>query len=111
MRHRPTERRAVVALLEKEWEDTGDLAEAVLDTLLDLKWKRGGWVVIQGEPMTPPVYMGWGPYDTRNQAMRDVGRRITAASEGARALVVRVCNWDAQSDVSDAAVTMSLFDE
>ena len=31
MRHRPTERKALIALLEDEWEDTGDLAEAILD--------------------------------------------------------------------------------
>lgn len=94
MRHRPTERRALVELLGREWDDTGTLAEAILDVLLELKWRRGGWVVVQREAMTTPMFVAWGPYDTRLQAERDIGGRIIAASPGAEALVVRVLNKD-----------------
>ncbi len=108
MRHRPTERKAVIALLEREWEDVADLAEEILDTLLDLKWKRGGWIVVHREPSaTAPAYFAWGPYDTRNQAEKDLGKRIIATRPGAKALLLKVGNMDT---VSDPDATLLLFD-
>lgn len=94
MRHRPTERKAVISLLEREWDDTGDLAEAILDELLDLKWRRGGWIVVHREQSDQPAYFAWGPYDTVKQAERDIGKRILATRPGARAMPLRVCNLD-----------------
>ncbi len=108
MRHRPTERKAVIALLEDEWEDTGDLAEAILDALLDLKWHRGGWIVVHREDTSTPAYFAWGPYDTRNQAEKDIGKRIIATRAGARAMPLKVCNMDTLSDPNDTI--LSLFD-
>lgn len=109
MRHRPTERKAVIALLEQEWEDVGDLAEAILDELMELKWHRGGWVIVHREDSaTSPSYLCWGPYDTRNQAVKDIGKRIIATRSGARAMPLRVCNLDTMRDDDD---TLSLLFE
>lgn len=96
MRHRPTERKAVIDLLHEEWDDTGELAEAILDKLLALKWARGGWIIVHREGFATPAYFAYGPYDTRNQAERDIGKRIVACSPGAKAMPLRVVNLDAR---------------
>lgn len=109
MRHRPTERKAVIALLEQEWDDVADLAEALLDELLELKWGRGGWIIVHREDSaTSPAYFAYGPYDTRNQAVKDIGKRIIATRANARAMPLRVCNLDTMSNDDD---TLSLLFE
>lgn len=102
MRHRPTERKAVLSLLEQDWEDTGDLAEAILDTLLDLKWARGGWVIVHREDGKRPAYFAWGPFDTRKQAEKAIGKNIIATRVNARAMPLKV-NPVECVDLSDPA--------
>lgn len=75
MKHRPTEVKAVVALLEQEHDDVEALAEQLLDTLLDIKWQRGAWIALQRYAESDH-FQAWGPYATRGEAERDLGRRI-----------------------------------
>lgn len=97
MRHRPTEVKKVTELLEKEWEDTAELAVSILDMLVEEKWSRGGWVMAVRDAAYP-LPMLYGPYPTRNQAEKDVGRRIMAATHGARGRAFKVINLDAKEE-------------
>lgn len=94
MRHRPTERKAVIALLEQEWDDVADLAEALLDELMELKWGRGGWVIVVRHAGTTPFYTAHGPYSTENQAVKDIGRRVTTFASGGRGMPLKVTDMD-----------------
>lgn len=75
MKHRPSEVKAIVALLEEEHDDVEALATAVLDLLLDIKWNRGAWIALQRYAESDH-FQAWGPYATRGEAQRDIGRRI-----------------------------------
>lgn len=92
LRHRPTERRAVIELLDKEHDSVETLADDLLDLLVEIKWGRGSWIAIQRH--TGPHFTAWGPYPTRGEAERDVGRRIIAASPQDVAYFCRVWNKD-----------------
>ena len=81
MKHRPTEVKAVIALLEREHESVDDLAQQLLDLLVDIKWSRGGWIAIQRHDTTiQPDFTAWGPYATKGEAERDVGKRIVGVN-------------------------------
>lgn len=101
MRHRPTEVKAVRELVEQEWEDTDVLAQAILDVLVDVKWKRGGWVVVMVDEASLPRPQLFGPYGTQNQAMKDIGARVVGAHPKARCGVFRVQELDAVAQASD----------
>jgi len=93
--------KAVRELVEQEWEDTEELTQAILDTLVEVKWARGGWVVIFHDPDTLPKPVLYGPYQTSNQATKDVNRRIIGSSGAGRAGVFHVKNLDAIEQASD----------
>lgn len=80
-RLRPTEVRAVAALLNDPADDVETLAEDVIRKLDELRAKRDVWVVLVRYPDSgiPGVF---GPYDTENQANRAMGRDIVAYKEG-----------------------------
>ena len=102
MKHRPTEIKAVVNLLEQEHDDVEALAQALLDLLLDIKWKRGAYIAIRRlrtEGDHPwPDFLAHGPYPTRKQAELDIGRRITAKSPGEYAYFALVTDLDATDE-------------
>lgn len=93
IRHRPTEIREVVKLLEAEHDDVEALAQEILDLLTEIKWSRGSWIAIQ-RFRNGPNFQAWGPYPTRRQAELDVGRRIIAAEPGDAAYFARVIDKD-----------------
>lgn len=74
LKHRPTEIKAVIKLLDQEHESVETLAVELLDLLMEIKWNRAPWIAIQRH--TGPHFTAWGPYPTRRQAELDVGRRI-----------------------------------
>lgn len=95
MKHRPTEVRAVIALLEKEHDDVDVLAVELLDLLADMKWARGAWIAIQRHRTQHyPEFTAWGPYATRGEAERDLGKRIIGVSAGEYAYFAHVQNKD-----------------
>ena len=74
MRPRVAEIRAVTALLDQEWTDVEDLASAVLEKAIDMLTSRELWVVI-GQDQRLGTFV-CGPYDTRTQATKAIGRRL-----------------------------------
>ena len=107
MKHRPTEVKAVVELLEQEHESVDDLAQELLDLLVDIKWKRGGWIAIQRHDTTiQPDFTAWGPYATKGEAERDVGKRIVGVNAREVAYFAHVINKDVNGglhpDLEDA---------
>lgn len=94
MKHRPNEVKAVTALLSEEHDSVDELAMKVLDLLHDIKWNRHPWVAIQRARPDGPWFTAWGPYSTRGEAERDVGKRIVGASPLETAYFARVYNKD-----------------
>lgn len=76
-RHRPTELKALIALLDQEHEDVEQLAQDVLDLLMDIKWGRAPYIAIQRS--SERMFVAWGPYATIGEAERDIGTRILGA--------------------------------
>jgi hypothetical protein len=102
MKHRPTEVKAVIALLEQEHDSVEDLAQLLLDTLLEIKWRRGAWIAIQRhDTQVQPDFTAWGPYATRGEAERDLGKRIVGVNPRERAYFALVLNKDNTSPHPD----------
>lgn len=93
IRHRPTELREVVKLLEAEHDDVEALAQEILDLLTEIKWSRGAYIAIQ-RFRNGPDFVCFGPYPTRTQAEKDLGRRIIAAEPGDVAYFAHVRDLD-----------------
>ena len=93
MRPRVAEIRAVTALLDQEWTDVEDLASAVLEKAIDMLTSRELWVVIgQDQRLGTFVY---GPYDTRTQATKAIGKEIVAPGpEPMRAMIKPMLKGD-----------------
>jgi putative methionine-R-sulfoxide reductase with GAF domain len=87
MRHRPTELKAVADLLEREHESVDDLAQELLDLLVDIKWKRGAYCVVVYQFGNVFTY---GPFANKAEATRAVGKEIVAGEVNARGAIVRV---------------------
>ena len=87
MRHRPTEVKAVAALLEQEHDSVDDLAREILDLLVDIKWRRGAYCVCVLQ--LGQVFL-FGPFANQADARRAVGKEIVAAETNARGAIVRV---------------------
>lgn len=81
MRHRPTEIKEIVKLLEREHEDIDQLAVDILDLLVDIKWRRGAFVVAVQQ--FGHLFL-FGPFANRQEAKRSIGKDIVAADTGAR---------------------------
>ena len=76
MRPRVAEIRAVTALLDREWEDVEDLAQAVIETVYEALMSREWWTVVAdggGFGLLP-----YGPYETKNKAMKAIGKEIVS---------------------------------
>jgi hypothetical protein len=100
VKHRPTEIKAVAALLEQEHESVDVLAQQLLDLLVDIKWSRGGWIAIQRHRTTiQPDFTAWGPYATRGEAERDVGKRIVGVNVYETAYFAHVINKDVTGEL------------
>ena len=70
-----------------------DLAQNLLDLLMEVKWSRQPWIAIQRH-RNGPDFTAWGPYATRGEAERDLGKRIIAAEVGDVAYFCKVWNKD-----------------
>lgn len=90
MRHKPTEIRAIEALLEAEADSVHELAIEILDKLHVLRTERA----LKQPPLVIWVYDPgvcvslWGPYDTVKQAEKDIGVSVIAASPKAFGQIV-----------------------
>jgi hypothetical protein len=85
-RVRPTEHKAVLALLDAPAESVEQLACDVIVALDEQRAKRTDFVtVVQHAPGCVVVY---GPYVTRNAAEKDIGRSVIADRVGVRYMVL-----------------------
>lgn len=83
-RVRPTEHKAVMALLDAPAESVAELATDVIMAIDDLRSKRSDWVVVVRDPGTG-VFV-WGPFITKNAALKAIERaEIFASKPGATA--------------------------
>lgn len=88
-RIRPTEHKAVVALLSQPAESVEDLASEVIITLDEMRAKRDDWYLIVNDPGVC-VHLH-GPYTTKAAALKEIERGdVYAASPGAKALIVPI---------------------
>lgn len=102
MKHRVAEVRAVTAVLEKPAEDLDSVVQDVLDAVTETKWGRDVWVTVvrhrSGNPETADLILGYGPYATKNEAKRDLGRRIPELGANTTVLFVPIRNMDSIAD-------------
>ena len=93
MRIRPTEVRAIAALLDEPADSAEDLARMVIEKLAELREKRQEYVVLVAEPGMTSVR---GFFDTPNQAKRALGKSIIASRPGVRGGVFPVIKSDTE---------------
>jgi len=74
-------------LLDEPAEDVISLARAVINKLDELRADRPTYGVLV---KTAGVFTVYGPYDTQNQAKKDVGKNIFAADATARGGVLKI---------------------
>lgn len=73
----------MVELLDQEHESVEELAIAVLDLLMDIKWGRAPYIAIQ-RLHDSDHFVAWGPYATIGEAERDIGNRIVGTGLGCK---------------------------
>lgn len=78
-RKRPTEVRGIISLLEQDWDDVADLAEAIIEKLDELRARRTQYTYWMCDP-NPQVAIisAYGPYDTANQAEKESKKLVSA---------------------------------
>lgn len=92
-RLRPTEVKAIVALLDEPAEDVTELAKNVIRTLDELRQGRKEYVVTL---LDGGIVSTWGPYDTVKIATERVGKFIIASKPGKRGiLTILHRDWEA----------------
>ena len=89
MRPRAAEIRAIVAMLDREWDNVDELASTILNEAFGMAAKRDKWCVIMHDPRLG--VFTFGPFDTENQARKAIGKSIVSPGpEPAKATVRRI---------------------
>ena len=83
MTARPTEVKAIAELLNQPADDVNDLAKRAIHALDEMRKSRTQYAILVLH--TGAGYAVYGPYDTPNQARKDVGKNIIAAGPGSKA--------------------------
>jgi hypothetical protein len=95
-RLRPSEVKAIAAILDEPAEDVTDLAKHIIRTLDELRHGRKEYVVTL---LDGGIVSTWGPYDTVKQAVDRCGKFIIASKSGKRGiLTILHRDWDAGHD-------------
>lgn len=88
-RIRPTEHKAVVALLSEPADSVGELATDVIHAIDRLRAERKDWFVMVNDPGVC-IHLH-GPYVTKAAAQKAIEKgEVFAASPGARALMLQL---------------------
>lgn len=87
MSARPLEVRALVALLEQDWETPEELAKALILELDDVRASKTSYVAVMQFGTEKPFYVGLGPYPGRKTAEAAIRRHPSAGMATARAIV------------------------
>lgn len=83
-RLRPTEVKAIAALLNEPADSVEDLARQVLARVDELRAGRKEYVVVL---LDGRIVSTWGPYDTVKEAEKRVGRHIIASRPGKKGIL------------------------
>ena len=98
-RLRPSEVKAVAALLNEPAESVDDLAKEVLRKVDELREGRKEYVVVL---LSDGIVSTWGPYDTVKEASKRAGDFIIASKPGKKGiLTILHRDWDADHGEGD----------
>lgn len=99
-RLRPSEIKAVAALLDEPAESVEDLAKDVIRTLNEMREGRKEYVVTL---LDGGIVSTWGPYDTIKEATKRCGEFIIASKPGKKGiLTILHRDWGADHGEGDA---------
>jgi len=87
MRVRKAEREALIELLDQDWEDVSDLADAVFTQAVESFLARDLWLVWVGIAAKPQPF---GPFLSRNQALKSIGHEVIGWHRDCRAGAVQL---------------------
>lgn len=98
-RLRPSEVKAVVALLDEPADSVEDLAKDVIRKINELREGRKEYVVTL---ISDGIVSTWGPYDTVKEASKRAGEFIIASKPGKKGiLTILHRDWDADHGEDD----------
>jgi len=98
-RLRPSEVKAVVALLDEPADSVEDLAKVVIRKINELREGRKEYVVTL---ISDGIVSTWGPYDTVKEASKRAGEYIIASKPGKKGiLTILHRDWDADHGEDD----------
>lgn len=69
-RVRPLEVKAILPLLEQDWDSREGMAAAIIQAIDEARASRTSWIGVVQFKGNSPVYVGIGPYPTRASALR-----------------------------------------
>lgn len=96
-RIRPTEVKAVAALLNEPADDVNDLAKAVIRKLDEMRATRKQYVIVHPQGRLLSTY---GPYDTVKEAEKRAGQFIQAFMPDTRG-VITILTYDPEAELTD----------
>lgn len=82
-----TEVKALVELLEQDWQDVEDLAKALVSRLDELRGSKTRYVGVMQFGRRNPIYVGVGPYPGKRTAEKALMAHPAVADATARAIV------------------------
>ena len=88
MRVRKAEREALIELLDQDWEDVSDLADAVFTQAAELFLQREQYILWVGADPRKP--MAYGPFVSRNAALKAIGHPVMGYHKSCQAGVTRM---------------------
>jgi len=93
MAGKPTEIKKVAELLEQDFEDATGAAKAVFDLVEELLNTRERFVVVAVHPSVNDLAIGYGPFDTRVKAEREVKKKLVAVDSKSYARLIPLKMW------------------
>ena len=88
MRVRKAEREALVELLDQDWDDVEELATAVFTQAVESFLQRDQYILWVGADASKP--MAYGPFVSRNAALKAIGHPVMGWHKACRAGVTRM---------------------
>lgn len=89
MQPKVAEVRAIEKMLSQEWDDVTELADAVVQKVMDMVEARDQWCVLAMDPRLGAFVFGM--YDTEGRAKKAIGKSIVSPGpEPMKALVCKI---------------------
>lgn len=87
MQPKVAEVRAIEKMLSQEWDDVAELAEAVVQKVMDMVEARDQWCTVAMDPKLGLFVFGL--YDTEGRAKKAIGKAIVSAGPKPMTALVR----------------------